>query len=436
MSFSLSNCGPDQEKLFFQHALKNPKYLTSINPGFFENELDVVANVAKKFYEEFNEVPSKDQVNALIRNSKYAEEITPNIVNTIFDVNYKEYDEDWLQRGTETFIQYKNFEKELFSMIKYVKMQDFNQDNTNDIITKAISMISDKGSLSFDDDLGLDFFNPTSHYQIANEKVPSGKDFVDRLCGGYDKKTLICYAGEQNIGKSIWLANDAVNAVKMGQNTLFISAEMADRKVVKRIGSNLLNIRMDKYDQESGNAEMMQRKLQQTGQGVMPPGHLTVKEFPTSQATVPMIEQYIKDLEAAKHMKIQVVVIDYINILANYRNPNTENTYMKIKQIAEDLRAMAVRNDLLIITATQINRGAWDANEVKMEHIAESAGLGHTVDMMYAIIQDSEMHAKCEYFLKILKIRDGSGKNTKCKFNINYDYMRLTETSEVFQVDE
>jgi hypothetical protein len=42
------------------------------------------------------------------------------------------------------------------------------------------------------------------------------------------------------------------------------------------------------------------------------------------------------------------------------------------------------------------------------------------------------MHAKREYFLKILKIRDGEGKGTKCRFEIDYEYMRLTETQDVF----
>jgi hypothetical protein len=41
------------------------------------------------------------------------------------------------------------------------------------------------------------------------------------------------------------------------------------------------------------------------------------------------------------------------------------------------------------------------------------------------------MQSNYEYWLKILKIRDGEGKNTKCRFNINYEYMRLTETSDV-----
>ena len=50
-----------------------------------------------------------------------------------------------------------------------------------------------------------------------------------------------------------------------------------------------------------------------------------------------------------KGVKLKTIIIDYINILSNYRNPNTENTYMKIKQIAEDLRAMAVFSLPLIL---------------------------------------------------------------------------------------
>ena len=104
---------------------------------------------------------------------------------------------------------------------------------------------------------------------------------------------------------------------------------------------------------------------------------------------------------------------------------------MKIKQIAEDLRAMAQRNEWIIITGTQINRSGYDSSEINMGNIAESAGLSHTADMMYGIIQDSSMHLNNEYWLKVLKIRKGSGKNSKCRYLINYDYMRLEETDEI-----
>ena len=246
-----------------------------------------------------------------------------------------------------------------------------------------------------------------------------------------DDKNHRYYTNDILSHNSIWLANDAANFVRMGHNVVFITAEMAQEKVLKRIGANLLNIPMSEYDEKSANRDLIKRRLDTVSRGILPPGRLFIKEYPTSNASVLDIEAYLKVLEETQDHKVNVLVVDYINILANYRNPNTENTYMKIKQIAEDLRALAVKRNILVISATQINRGAWDATEVKMENIAESAGLAHTADVMYALIQDANMHVNHEYWLKVLKIRDGHGKGSRCRFNIDYEHMRLTETEDI-----
>jgi hypothetical protein len=230
---------------------------------------------------------------------------------------------------------------------------------------------------------------------------------------------------------SIYLANDAANFVKMGVNTAFVSAEMAAHKVLKRIGANMLTIPMSEYETKAKNKDLIKRKLENVGDGLTPPGQLFVKQFPTSQATVLDIEAYLKQIEEERKIKLGCIVIDYINILANYRNPNSENMYLKIKQIAEDLRAMGVRNGWLIVTATQINRNNYNSSDIGMGDVAESAGLSHTADLMLGIIQDDLMRASSEYWLKVLKIRDGEGKGVKCRLDINYQYMRLTETDDV-----
>ena len=421
----------DHEKIFFNYFLTKPHYLKGTGKGFFANrDLDIIAKQARDFYLKFGESPSKEQMKALVKDLN--DEISPDIIGSIYDININEYDQDWLKRTGEAWVKWKHFDKQLVRTIEYVKTQDVSPENVEDVVNLAIGMISTDGSINFDTDVGLDFFNPEAHVQRTSKKIETGWGFVDRVSGGgYDSKSLIIYAGEQNIGKSIWLANDAANFVRMGHNVVFITAEMSAQKVLKRIGANLLNVPMMDYDKNASNRDYMKRRLEKVSRGLLPPGKLFVKEYPTSQGTIPDIEAYLKDLEESQDHKVNVLVVDYINILANYRNPNTENTYMKIKQIAEDLRALAVKRDMLVISATQINRGAWDATEVRMENIAESAGLAHTADVMYALIQDSVMHAEREYWLKVLKIRDGQGKGSRCKFNIDYEHMRLTETDEI-----
>ena len=421
----------DHEKIFFNYFLTKPHYLKGTGKGFFANrDLDQIAKLSKDFYLKFGESPSKQQMSALVKDDP--NEISQDIVKSIYDININEYDQDWLKRTGEAWVKWKHFDKQLVRTIEYVKTQDVSPENVEDVVQRAIGMISTDGSINFDTDTGLDFFNPEAHVQRTSKKIETGWGFVDRVSGGgYDTKSLIIYAGEQNIGKSIWLANDAANFVKMGHNVVFITAEMSAQKVLKRIGANLLHVPMSDYDKNASNRDYMKRKLEKVSRGLLPPGKLFVKEYPTSQGTIPDIESYLKDLEENTDHKVNVLVVDYINILANYRNPNTENTYMKIKQIAEDLRALAVKRDMLVISATQINRGAWDATEVRMENIAESAGLAHTADVMYALIQDSVMHAEREYWLKVLKIRDGQGKGSRCKFDIDYEHMRLTETDDI-----
>ena len=97
------------------------------------------------------------------------------------------------------------------------------------------------------------------------------------------------------------------------------------------------------------------------------------------------------------------------------------------KQIAEDLRAMAMRNGWCIVTASQFNRGAYNTNDVVLEQIAESAALIHTVDGLFGIIQDEMMYLNSEYLLKTLANREEGYKNTKKRFMVSYDYMRITE---------
>jgi archaellum biogenesis ATPase FlaH len=426
--------GPEFEKIFFKLSLAKPKYLDKIQKGFYTSEeIDVMNVLAKKFHDKFHETPSRDQMTLLVNSPKVKEKVEDSLMDLVYNTDLTQYDDEWLTSTIESWIKWKNFDSTLFDTIEYIKTTDVNPDNVESIISKVKGLINDRNSIVFNSDIGLDFFNADDHYHENREKVSSGYLFLDRLLsGGYDKDgSLVVYVGEQNIGKSIYLANDAANFVKMGVNTAFVSAEMAAHKVLKRIGANLLTIPMNEYDQKAKNKDLIKRKLESVGDGLTPPGQLFVKQFPTSQATVPDIEAYLKQIEEERKIKLGCIVIDYINILANYRNLNSENMYLKIKQIAEDLRAMGVRNGWLIVTATQINRNNYNSSDIGMGDVAESAGLSHTADLMLGIIQDDMMRASNEYWLKILKIRDGEGKGVKCKLDINYNYMRLHETDEV-----
>ena len=243
------------------------------------------------------------------------------------------------------------------------------------------------------------------------------------------------------MGKSIVLCNDAANYVRMGKNVLFITCEMAKEKVTRRISANLFDMNLEDYDKLVEDPQKVKKKLKQLANSnpFIELGKLRIKELPTGQGTVFDVERYIKEVQETYKYKVDVVIIDYINIMCNYRQPNSENTYLKIKTLAEDLRGIAVKYDVLVVTASQIGRNALDSSDINLTDISESMGLNHTCDNVIGIIQTEEMRigelingeAVPYYWMKVLKIREGEGKGTKFRVDINYNKMKLTERTDM-----
>jgi KaiC/GvpD/RAD55 family RecA-like ATPase len=424
------------EKIFFHYLLVNRELQSVVEPRFFESTLiRKVYELSREFSQKYSDAPTRNQILEIAKMKNMEEDVTETALVPLYDINLSEYEEEWLKETAESWIEYKNLDTSIFDVINYLKTTKVSAENIKDVVEKVKGIVNDRNSIEFGFDEGLDFFNPESHIQPTNDTFSTGYNYIDLvLGGGFYSKALFCFIGEMKIGKSIWLANLAANSVRQGYNTAVISLEMRDRKLIKRLGANLLGISMRDYGNVATDKVSMKKKLGNMGyDSLVMPGKLYVKEFPTSSAGVPDIEKYLKKMEENKGIKFKVVVLDYINILKNWRNPNTENMYMKIKQIAEDLRAMAMRNDWAIVTATQVNRSGFGSTDLSITNISESAALGHTVDAMFGIIQDEIMHANREYTLKLLANRDDGYKNSRKKFNIDYDYMRITEdtTTEI-----
>lgn len=224
------NFNSDYEKLFFNLCMTKPKYLGMVKKGYYTSkEIDSLSQLAFKFYSKFKETPSSEQMKLLIDHSKVAKElgITRDVITTIYDVNLKEYDPEWLESTAEAWIKWRTFDTTLLDTMEYVQTNKVTPDNVDTIISKVKTLINERNNLNFNTDLGLDFFDPESHNQLTEEKISSGYNVIDAAThGGYDRKSLVVYAGEQNIGKCaeknqyITLRNKKtkeIQAIKIGE---------------------------------------------------------------------------------------------------------------------------------------------------------------------------------------------------------------------------
>lgn len=419
------------EKIFLLFALKNPAYLESTKRGFFSvSEIDLLAHISKFYYSKFKKTPSVDNLWMIITTKDLQDKCTKGFFDEVFKKNLADYDIEWVEQTAQSWVKWKHLDSTITDMVEYVNTTNVTPENVSGIVETVKNMVTSRNSITFDDDLGNSFYNVNSHKRIAEDLLSSNYNFIDEKLGGHSKGTLNVYVAPPNVGKSLFMGQDASKYIKSGKNVLYISLEMHSQKLIKRIGSDLFNIDINKYDDVE--EDVLIKKINEFKEyNLVKPGELTVKNFPTSNATADDIDNFIGKVEEVENIKYDVVIIDYINIMKDKRNPNSESTYLKIKNICEDLRAVAQMRNLVLISATQTKQSAFDNSSIRLNDIAESAGLAATCDTIMAIIQTSEMNMEGIYWLKLLKVRDGSGKNLKCRIEVDYDYMRLRETTTV-----
>jgi hypothetical protein len=230
---------------------------------------------------------------------------------------------------------------------------------------------------------------------------------------------------------SLWMQNFAVKSSDMGYNVLYISLEMSEKKVMKRLGSMRLRIPINDYDVVSMDTELMARKIKSLSNAdggdifEKKVGKIITKFWAAGTATVNDFDNYIQRLKEKRDIKIDFIIVDYITLIAPVKGIGSDNLYTKGKQLAEGLRALAAKWKCPVLSAVQLAKDAWNASDITMESIPESKAILETADSMFALIRTEEMRRLNLYRFKLLKQRDGDFSRSQIRINLNPTYLTL-----------
>lgn len=433
------------DNIAFKVLIEKQEYIEHFKPEYFDEKIKQnLFRMVKDHFKKFSNPPTKEQLKEINRINSIdtydEQQMQSNFIDILYSIDLNQYTKDWLEKAMESYIAVKQLDHSVKNLIVYLKTTPIKMDNVDVVLADARKIITDGTEINFNIDTGKSIFDPSSYKAEHAFKITSGFNFIDTVTGGgFSRPGLHIMMGPAKSGKTIWLGNIAIEMIKTGMNGAFISLEMPEYAMLQRFGPNLFNVPMKTFEDISQNpyevGKLIQGFRSQTSFGEslfdpIHPGELILKEFPTSTATTIDIHSFIKRVNESLEKPLAFVIIDYINIMANWRNPNTDNTYLKVKQIAEDLRAISQQEGVAIISATQTKAGNEDSSDFGSGAVAESSGLNHTVDSEFGIIQTAEMYTNREYYLKVLLNRHGGMKFARKRFNINYDIMRLTETND------
>jgi hypothetical protein len=95
-----------------------------------------------------------------------------------------------------------------------------------------------------------------------------------------------------------------------------------------------------------------------------------------------------------------------------------------IKSIAEELRGLAVEENVPILSATQTTRSGYGNTDVELTDTSESFGLPATVDFMFALISTEELEQLNQLMVKQLKNRYNDPTSNK-RFMIGIDRAKM-----------
>lgn len=231
---------------------------------------------------------------------------------------------------------------------------------------------------------------------------------------------------------SLWMQNFAVKSADLGYNVLYITLEMSEKKVMKRLGSMRLRIPINDYDSVSKDTELIKKKISSIGEmkkgGDLfdrKVGKIFTKFWAAGTAMISDMDHYIEKLQQRRSMKIDLVIVDYITLIASPKGIGGDSLYIKGKHLAEGLRAIGSKYKCPIITSVQVSKDAWGASDITLDKVPESKAIAECADSFFAIIRTEEMRRLNKYRFKLLKQRDGDFSKSQILLDLNPTFLTL-----------
>ena len=398
------------EQTILKNLIKDKNYTRKVLPflkeEYFGNTEDrLLFKEVADFLIKYGEQPTFDALDIEINNIRgTTDDTVKNMRETLKVLNddTEKTNVDWLLDSTEKFCQEKAIYNAITSSLEIM--------NGKGKLEKGAipSLLSDALSISFDPNVGHDYIDQAQdryeYYHRVEERIPFDLDYFNKVTKyGIPRKTLNIIMAGVGVGKSLTLCHFASSYINQGKNVLYISMELAEEEVAKRIDANVLNVSMD--DLMVLPKDIYQKKIENLK--LKTNGKLIVKEYPTASASTVHFRSLLNELNLKKGFVPDVIMVDYLNICASARiKPgNGVNSYTYIKAIAEELRGLAVEHNVPIWSATQLTRGGYGSTDPDLTDTSESFGLPATADFFVALIVTEQLEQLNQIMVKQLKNR-------------------------------
>jgi len=428
------------EFLVLKNLLHNEDYMRKVIPFlkseyFQDKNQKIVFEEILDFVNEYNQTPTKEILTIEVEKRKNLNENDFKELSQLINfLDSEPVEFEWLMFTTEKWCKDRAV---YLALLESINIADGGDDKKGpDAIP---SILSDALAVGFDNHVGHDYLTDFEWryemYHRTENRIEFDLEFFNKITkGGIVNKSLNIALAGTGVGKSLFMCHMASACLLQGKNVLYITMEMAEEKIAERIDANLLNVPIQ--DITELPQDVFFRKVNKLAQKTQ--GSLIIKEYPTASAHVGHFTALLNELALKKSFKPDIIFIDYLNICSSqrYRAGSNVNSYTVIKSIAEELRGMAVKADVPVVSATQTTRSGFGSSDVELTDTSESFGLPATADLMFALISTDELESLGQIMVKQLKNRyNDPTMNKRFVIGIDRAKMRLYDCEQSAQDD-
>ena len=408
----IKDYGEDIQELFLRFLVTDPDVFVRVNnivePYMFNRKYREAVEFLKDHANKYSSIPTLEQLEAV-----NGIELKP--VEDVHDSHMS-----WFMDEFETFCRHKALEKAILDSTDLLEQKDYGS---------VEALIKEASGVGLVSDFGLDYYeNPKERLQWIKDQagaISTGwKNFDQKLYGGLNRGELTVFAGGSGAGKSLFLQNLGVNWSQAGLNTVYLSLELSEQ---------LSSMRIDAMVSEYATRDVMKNmddvhlKVVMKGKGA---GKFRIKQM-SNGVNANDIRSFIREYEIQTGVKVDALLVDYLDLMMPISGKvSPSDLFIKDKYVSEELRNLAVELNILLVTASQLNRGAVEEIEFDHSHIAGGISKIQTADNVVGIFTSNAMRERGRYQIQFMKTRSSSGVGSKVDLKFNPETLRIEDLEE------
>ena len=402
----------DLQKLFLEIMLADAQSFVRVqniyNPNNFDKSLRSAAKFMQEYSKKYNSLPSLEQIKA-----ESGTQLQP--VDKVDDNMI-----DWFMDEFESFTRHETLLRVILQSADLIEKGDY------DPIEK---LVKDAVQISLTRNLGTNYFeDPRARLmklKSNNGQISTGWPTLDsKLYGGFNRGELEIFAGGSGAGKSLFMQNLACNWLTAGLDGVYITLELSEELCSMRLDSMLTGVTTKDLFKDIDTVEM---KIKIFGKKA---GDLQIKYMP-AQSNVNDIRAYLKELQVQSGRKIHYICVDYLDLLMPVSaKVSPSDLFVKDKYVSEELRNLAKELDIVVVTASQLNRSAVEEIEFDHSHISGGISKINTADNVFGIFTSRSMREHGKYQLQLMKTRSSSGVGQKVELEFDINSLRIIDPGE------